>query len=145
LPTRRGANRQDNVINQQVLAKQLELAGCSSAIAANGIEALQALERSQYARDAPSDAAVFDVCLMDIEMPIMDGLTACHRIRSLENEGAIKTRVPLIAVTANARAEQIQQMVDHGFDDVLTKPFRVPTLLAMVEKLLLKFAQQGLR
>lgn len=82
---------------------------------------------------------------MDIEMPVLDGMTACHRIRELEQSGELIRRVPIIAVTANARQEQIQHMINEGFDDVLTKPFRVPSLLATIEGLLTKFVQRGLK
>lgn len=80
---------------------------------------------------------------MDIEMPVMDGITACHRIRELEQTGDIVRRVPLIAVTANARAEQIERMKSESFDDVLTKPFRVPDLLRTVDILVKKFIENG--
>lgn len=80
---------------------------------------------------------------MDIEMPVMDGITACHRIRELEQTGDIVRRVPLIAVTANARVEQIERMKNEGFDDVLTKPFRVPDLLRTVDMLFKRFIENG--
>jgi len=79
---------------------------------------------------------------MDIEMPVMDGLTACHRIRSMEQSGELARRVPLIAVTANARQEQVEHMIKEGFDDVLTKPFRVPQLFALVQQMLQRFDDQ---
>jgi CheY-like chemotaxis protein len=79
---------------------------------------------------------------MDIEMPVMNGMTACTRIRTLEQTGDFTQHVPLIAVTANARKEQIDEMINHGFDNVLTKPFRVPDLLKMVEGLLARFENQ---
>jgi CheY-like chemotaxis protein len=111
-------------------------------MANNGLEALQIITTSTFARDAPPGAKEFDVCLLDIEMPIMDGITACHRLRELEQSGHIITHVPIIAVTANARQEQIDRMLQEGFDDVLTKPFRVPNLLSTVETLLRKNVQK---
>ena len=74
------------------------------------------------------DATAFDisVVLMDVEMPVMDGLTATKRIRELQSEGAIRCHVPIVAVTANARPEQVKEMMEAGVDDVLSKPFRVP-------------------
>jgi CheY-like chemotaxis protein len=59
---------------------------------------------------------------MDIEMPVMNGMAVCHRIRAMEQSGDIARRVPLIAVTANARQEQVD-CINEGFDEVLTKPF----------------------
>jgi CheY-like chemotaxis protein len=131
------------LVNQQVLAKQLQLADCTSTIAKNGLEALEILSKSSFARHASPTAPSYDICLMDIEMPVMDGITACHRICELEHSGDISHRVPLIAVTANARAEQIENMINEGFDDVLTKPFRVPDLLRTVDILLKRFRENG--
>src|ERR1700694_2913686 len=133
------------MINQQVLAKQLQLADCTSAIASNGLEALNILSTSSFARNAPANAPVYDVCLMDIEMPVLDGMSACQRIRALEQSGELVRHVPIIAVTANARQEQIQHMINEGFDDVLKKPFRVPSLLATIDGLLARFVEQGLK
>jgi CheY-like chemotaxis protein len=79
----------------------------------------------------------------DIEMPVMDGLTACHRIREMEDSGELIRRVPVIAVTANARQERVERMISEGFDEVLTKPFRVPHLLAAIQKLLQRVIGQG--
>lgn len=61
------------------------------------------------------------VVLMDQEMPVMDGLTCTRKIRELEREGKLTGHVPIIAVTANARAEQIQTALDTGMDDVVGK------------------------
>jgi CheY-like chemotaxis protein len=99
------------------------------------MEALNMLSRSTFAINHATDAPSYDVCLMDIEMPVMDGITACHRIRELENSGQMR-HVPLIAVTANARQEQIDHMIQQGFDDVLTKPFQLPDLLALMGRVL---------
>ena len=125
------------MINQQVLAKQLQLANCNSAIAKNGLEALEMISKSTFAINHDSNAAAYDVCLMDIEMPVMDGRTACHRIRALERSGELK-HVPLIAVTAHARQEQIDHMIKEGFDQVITKPFRIPDLMDLMQQM---FAQ----
>jgi CheY-like chemotaxis protein len=74
--------------------------------------------------------------LMDQEMPVMDGLTCTRRIRELEREGKIRVHVPIIAVTANARQEQIQTAIDAGMDDVVSKPFRIPDLVPKIEELM---------
>ncbi|KAK3939460.1 putative histidine kinase [Diplogelasinospora grovesii] len=69
------------------------------------------------------------VILMDIEMPIQDGLTCTRNIRQLEREGKITGgRLPIIAVSANARLEQIVEAKEAGCDDVLVKPYRMPEL-----------------
>lgn len=74
------------------------------------------------------------VILMDIEMPIQDGLTCTRHIRELEQQGRIRGgRIPIIAVSANARAEQVQEAREAGCDGVLVKPFRMHELIAKME------------
>lgn len=68
-------------------------------------------------------------------MPIMDGLTCARTIRELEAAGTIVKHVPIIAVTANARLEQIESAIAAGMDDVVSKPFRIPELIPKIEEL----------
>ncbi|KAL8918099.1 MAG: hypothetical protein Q9208_007539 [Pyrenodesmia sp. 3 TL-2023] len=98
---------EDNLVNQRVLRKQLQKAGHSVALANHGQEALEHLQNTKF-WEGNVDAEDLDVILMDLEMPIMDGLTAARRIRELEANGVVVRHVPIIAVTANARKEQIQ-------------------------------------
>lgn len=69
-------------------------------------------------------------------MPQMDGLTCIKHIRKYEKDGTIQGHVPVIAVTANARSEQIDELKTAGMDSVVSKPFRVPELLKAIEGLL---------
>jgi CheY-like chemotaxis protein len=94
---------EDNVINQQVLDKQLKKAGCVVDVANHGIEALSILQHKQ-----------FDVVLMDLEMPVMDGLTAMKEIRRRQSEGRLDEHIPIIAVTANVRQEQMDTALAAG-------------------------------
>jgi CheY-like chemotaxis protein len=73
---------------------------------------------------------------MDVEMPIVDGLTCTRRIRALEEKGEIVGHVPIIAVSANARREQIEQAKEAGMDDAIAKPFRIPELMRVIDGLL---------
>jgi CheY-like chemotaxis protein len=75
---------------------------------------------------------------MDVGMPIMGGVEACQRIRKMEQTGEIIKHVPIIAVTGSARPEQIDHLVQEGFDAVLTKPFQVPRLLKLIKELMEK-------
>jgi CheY-like chemotaxis protein len=91
---------------------------------------------------------------MDLEMPVMDGLTAARTIREYEADGTIVKHVPIIAVTANARLEQIETAKAAGMvrivaslkesysnewqDDVVSKPFRIPELIPKIEELITK-------
>ncbi|KEY68766.1 hypothetical protein S7711_00636 [Stachybotrys chartarum IBT 7711] len=78
-----------------------------------------------------------NLVLMDIEMPIQDGLTCTRHIRQLEQKGhvfcASGGRMPIIAVTANARPEQVTEAKEAGCDDVLVKPYRIPELIERMQ------------
>ncbi|KAK4102273.1 putative histidine kinase group protein [Parathielavia hyrcaniae] len=84
------------------------------------------------------------VILMDIEMPIQDGLTCTRNIRELERSGRIVGgRIPIIAVSANARLEQIVEAREAGCDDVLVKPYRMPELLERMKIVMARVAAAG--
>lgn len=68
----------------------------------------------------------------------MDGLTCVRKIREMELEGLISTHLPIIAVTANARGEQIANAKNSGMDDVMPKPFRILQIRTKIEALLSK-------
>lgn len=70
----------------------------------------------------------------------MDGLTCVRRIREHEQAGQIVGHVPVIAITANARSEQINIAMDAGMDTVVTKPFRIPDLIPRMQSLLAEYA-----
>nr|WP_277922970.1 response regulator [Tabrizicola soli] len=108
---------EDNAINRALMRRQLEGLGLQVTEAADGIEAV---ERAQ--------AQDFDVILMDVSMPRMDGLAATGLIR----RGQRQPEVPIIAVTAQASPERVQQFRAAQLNDVLTKPARVEELAAMI-------------
>ncbi|KAI9719409.1 MAG: hypothetical protein M1812_003480 [Candelaria pacifica] len=130
---------EDNLVNQRVLQKQLRNLGCVAHVANHGGEALDWLQKSRYWKDRNQDAPDLSVVLMDQEMPVMDGLTCARRIREYEQSGQIVRHVPIIAVTANARSEQIATAVEAGMDDVVSKPFRVSELMPKIEELVAKY------
>lgn len=111
---------EDNLVNQRVLQKQLKNLGCVVHVANHGGEALDKLRASRYWVAGPEDKTSskdripISVVLMDQEMPVMDGLTATREIRGMEDAGRLVSHVPVIAVTANARSEQIQTALDAG-------------------------------
>lgn len=98
---------EDNIVNQRVLQRQLRNCGNNTFVANHGREALQTLERSRFWLGQETDGVDISVILMDLEMPVMDGMTCARRIRELEREGTIVKHIPIIAVTAYARPEQI--------------------------------------
>lgn len=128
---------EDNLVNQKVLQKQLKNLGTEVHVANHGGEALEKLRQSTYCTEGGT--LELGVVLMDQEMPVMDGLTCTKMIRQLEREGKIRGHVPIIAVTANARNEQIQTALDVGMDDVVSKPFRIPELVPKIEELMRRF------
>jgi CheY-like chemotaxis protein len=108
---------EDNRVNQRLALLLIEELGYSQAdLAANGLEVLEALRRQTY-----------DVILMDVQMPEMDGLEATRRIRA-EFPAAVQPRI--IAVTANATSEDRQACLNAGMDEYLTKPIQMAALEA---------------
>lgn len=112
---------EDNLINQKVLSKQLRNTGCTVYVANHGVEALDFLSTTTLWKDGSLDQNrnELSVILMDLEMPIMDGLTCTRKIRDLEREGKLKHHVPIIAVTANARSEQMDIALEAGMVSAL--------------------------
>jgi CheY-like chemotaxis protein/HPt (histidine-containing phosphotransfer) domain-containing protein len=111
---------EDNVVNQQVALLLLKKLGYRADMAADGLEALQALERKSY-----------DVVLMDVQMPKLDGLEATRRIHQRWPEGQ---RPHVIAATANAMQEEREACVAAGMDDYLSKPIRMEELAAALRR-----------
>ena len=109
---------EDNPINQHVVQAMLAHAGHTVRIVANGVEAVEAMQRE-----------TFDVVLMDMQMPLLDGLGATRQIRELPPP---KGRVPIIALTADAMTGAKEYYVEAGMDDYLAKP--IPSA-ALIEKL----------
>jgi CheY-like chemotaxis protein len=123
-----------------VLVKQLRKHGCTVGVANDGIEALEYLEKTKY--HDPEDGKELSVVLMDLEMPRMNGLDCVRRIREMEREGIVHGHVPVIAVTANVRPEQIAVARASGMDETLSKPFTIPELFQKVEVLLERLAKE---
>ncbi|KAK8113879.1 hypothetical protein PG999_005948 [Apiospora kogelbergensis] len=129
---------------QKVLSQQLRKAGCQVHVSNHGAEALDFLRRTSYwvalkAGDTkagvPAKPLDLDVILMDIEMPVMDGLQCTRKIRNYQESGEINGHIPIMAVSANARSEQVSQARDAGMDDAIAKPFRIPELMMKLEAL----------
>ncbi|KAG0651774.1 Hybrid signal transduction histidine kinase K [Hyphodiscus hymeniophilus] len=129
---------EDNLVNQRVLQKQLRNAGFVVDVANHGGEALDVLRGSRFWAGKEKTGADLAIILMDLEMPVMDGLTCARTIRDLETDGTIVRHVPIIAVTANARLEQIESAMAAGMDDVVSKPFRIPELIPKITELVSK-------
>ena len=127
---------EDNRVNQEVIGQMLRRLGCEVQVAASATEGLRALcERS------------FDLVLMDIQMPGMDGIEALRWFRRGGNGRygfVTPISTPVVAVTANALGGDEQRFLDLGFDDYLSKPFRQSQLLAMLTRNLMLSAPMPL-
>ncbi len=126
----------DNLINQKVASRLLQQMGYQAAIAKNGLEAIRALERQPY-----------DLILMDVQMPEMDGLEATRRIRQRQQEPSapphFKQPILIVAMTANVMQGDREKCVAAGMDDYLPKPIRPEALQAMIERLAAGGASSG--
>ena len=110
---------EDNLVNQKLALRLLQQMGYRADVAGNGIEALEALERQ-----------VYDVVLMDVQMPEMDGLEASRRITSRWRTGE---RPRIVAMTANAMQGDREACLAAGMDDYVTKPIRVDELVRALQ------------
>jgi len=108
----------DNVMNQSLMKHVLMQWGASFSIVSNGVEAINELK-----------AAAFDIVLMDIQMPQMDGYTATRHIRD-----ELKTDIPIIAMTAHAMAGEREKCLSHGMNEYLSKPINEDLLFEMIGK-----------
>jgi len=109
---------EDNRINQKLAAFLLVKLGYKVDVAGNGVEALEAVGKKDY-----------DLILMDMQMPVMGGLEATHKIRALAGTKAL---IPIIALTANAMESDFQACRAAGMNDVITKPINRDKLLACI-------------
>ena len=115
---------EDNAINAEILEMLLEAKGASCTVCSNGQEIVDA-----FASVKPGD---YDMILMDVQMPVMDGLEATRRIRSGENPlGRI---IPILAMTANAFLEDMQKSREAGMDEHLSKPVDIAALEQTVKR-----------
>ncbi len=114
---------EDNPVNQEIALGLVESLDGDAVIVDNGAEALKA-----YQTAPPGH---FHLILMDCQMPVMDGFEASRRIRAWENEG---TRIPIIAITANAAEGSKASCLEAGMDDMLNKPFRHKELKALLDQ-----------
>jgi CheY-like chemotaxis protein len=111
---------EDNAINQKLALRLLLQMGYRADVAANGLEAIQSIERQNY-----------DVILMDVQMPEMDGLEASRQINKRWGQ---TDRPRIVAVTANAMQGDREKCLAAGMDDYITKPIRVDALVGALNR-----------
>jgi FOG: CheY-like receiver len=114
---------EDNLINQKIVILSLKKLVKNIEIANNGKEALDRFGTSR-----------FDIILMDIQMPIMNGIVTTRKIREIE--ASTNTHTPIIAITANALQGDREECIAAGMDDYLSKPFQIEVLIQKMKRLL---------
>ena len=117
---------EDNEMNQMIAQAILTESGLEIEIANNGEEAVNMM------KEAP--AGTYDVILMDIQMPIMDGYEAARTIRGFEDRA--KAEIPIVAVTANAFEEDRKLALEAGMNGHLAKPYDIPKMMEILSDLL---------
>ena len=113
---------EDNIINRRIISRKLKAAGFRVSEASNGQEAVDAVRTT-----------TFDCILMDQEMPVMNGCTASRAIRDMGKES--HSHVPILGVTANARAEQDAELLNAGMDDVIHKPYTTAEMIQKIHRM----------
>lgn len=108
---------EDNPINQKVAVLTLRLMGLQCDVAKNGLEAFEMYQKKQY-----------QIILMDMQMPVLDGIHATKKIRNFENDQSIEDKAFIIALTANAFVEDKQNCIEAGMNDFISKPFKEEAL-----------------
>jgi len=122
---------EDNIINQMVAVGLLKKLGLRSDAVENGAEAVKALETIPY-----------DLVLMDVQMPVMDGLEATRKIRD-PNSAVLNHQIPVIAVTAGVMQRNRERCMEAGMNDYIAKPVSPQTLAEVLAKWLPKEKVEG--
>ena len=112
---------EDNHTNQKVAIGMLRRLGLTADLAENGRDAIEALRERPY-----------DLVLMDVQMPEMDGMEAARRIRDPEN-GALNSKIPIIAMTAFSMQGDREQCLEAGMNDYISKPISLGALTKVLE------------
>ncbi|MDD4192972.1 MAG: response regulator [Mangrovibacterium sp.] len=115
---------EDNILNQRIVTFSLRKYHYEVTIANNGKEALELFKKSK-----------FDVILMDIMMPVMDGLEATRRIREYETSQQRKETTPIIALTANTMDNDREKCLSYGMNEFMSKPFEMERLQQIFREL----------
>ncbi|OFX51938.1 MAG: histidine kinase [Bacteroidetes bacterium GWB2_41_8] len=115
---------EDNLLNQRIITFSLKKYNHAVVIANNGVEAIEKFREHK-----------FDVILMDIMMPVMDGLEATIKMREMESSDNIEKRTPIIALTANTMDNDRDKCLSYGMDEFMAKPFNIEKLRTIFNEL----------
>lgn len=124
---------EDNTVNQKLILNMLQKLGLSADLVSNGVEVLEELKKQFY-----------DIILMDIQMPHMDGLEATKKIRKIEQKESNQRASYIIALTANAMSGDREHCIAVGMDDYLSKPVRINELKMAIQTARISISRQRL-
>ena len=113
---------EDNLLNQKLLTINLSKLNCLVTVANNGLEGVEIFKREH-----------FDVVLMDLMMPVMDGFESSTEIRKIENYDKSRGYTPIIAFTANTLNNDFQKCIENGMDYLMEKPFNAFRFIEIIE------------
>ncbi len=113
----------DDPVNRKLICRMIEKIGAKPELAESGSQAVRAFKENE-----------FDLILMDMQMPGMDGLETTRRIRAIEAESGLRQRTPISALTANSADRDRELCFEAGMDDFLSKPVRIDDLERLIEK-----------
>jgi CheY-like chemotaxis protein len=112
----------DNILNQKLLNINLSKLNCLVTVANNGLEGFEYFKKEQ-----------FDVILMDLMMPVMDGYESSREMRKLENDEKSRGYTPIIAFTANTLNNDFEKCLENGMDYLMEKPFNAYKFIEILE------------
>lgn len=115
---------EDNLLNQRIVMFSLKKFNHEVTVANNGVEAIEKFQQQK-----------FDAILMDIMMPVMDGLDATVKIREIEATTQVEKRTPIIALTANTMDNDREKCISYGMDEFMAKPFDIEKLKTIFSEL----------
>ena len=120
---------EDNPLNSEIMTQIMKINGASVVIAPNGREAVNTFQSNKE--------GTFDLILMDIQMPVMNGYEAARAIRALSNDNRPDaSSIPIIAVTANAFTDDVREALLSGMNAHISKPINVNAMKSTVSKVL---------
>jgi len=118
---------EDNVLNQKVVTFNLRKQNYNVTTVSNGQDAINKIKNNS-----------FDLVLMDIMLPEMDGFEVTAEIRKYEQAGGIEKQIPIVALTANTLDNDRQKCIEAGMNEYLAKPFTAQELVAVIQKFVQK-------
>ena len=122
----------DTAVNVALATKLMKKRGHDITAVENGLEAYEAFQKDS-----------FDVILMDIHMPVMDGLESTKKIRELESSDPSKAPTPIIAMTANNEQSDHENYLNNGMNGIITKPLEIKKVVSQIREIIEKFLSQS--